>query len=170
MTETEALHAAQERHHANHHAKALSVLPKEFREVAEVIGIHRAWDLILLARGTVNPGSLFLLRKGMRPRERGMPKQSKRAKDNRVELYVPKVQRLRENHPLAVFLGWDAAEALCKKFGGTAVRLGGGDIERRLLHDQIRGLAAKGLPNSYIALSLGITSETVREVIAKSAG
>lgn len=169
MTETEAFHAAQERAHA----KAMSVLPKELREVAEVIGIHRAWDLIMLARGALNPGVVVALPKGMRPSEKGMPKQSKRARDNRVELYVPTVQRLRVNHPLAVFLGWDAAEALCKKFGGTAVRLGGGDIERRARHDQIRGLAAKGLPNSCIARSLGITTQNVRDVrdvIAKSGG
>lgn len=172
MTETEALHAAQERAHA----KAMSVLPEEFCEVADVIGIQRTWDLILLARGTRNPGVLLLLPRGKRPSERGMPKQSTRARDNRVELYVPKVQRLRENHPLAVFLGWDVAQALCREFGGRRLRLGsggGGEIERRerlKRNDRIREMAAKGLPNSYIAKACGVTSQTVRNVIARSGG
>jgi len=80
--------------------------------------------------------------------------------------YFPSVERLTEDHWLIGAVGWEAAETLCRHFGGRAnpqlkIPLGPAGSRGKLWAAIRKGLA-QGKSAAEIARALGVDEKTVR--------
>lgn len=86
-----------------------------------------------------------------------------------TRLYIPMASRLRPSHKLVAAVGWDAAERLCREYGGV------GDLKiptcrtdcHRLDRRKVVLLRAKATPVRRIALSVHCTEKAVYELLQR---
>ncbi|MFC0130740.1 hypothetical protein [Ralstonia solanacearum] len=134
-------------------------LPESVQDIADVIGRERALYLI-----------------GQLPRYvAGVPgKQS-----SRPILYVPTLQRLKDDHELVRILGRDDAVKLCRALGKEILQPANcAEIYQRYRDKQIacmvRDMVGEGLPNGHavgeVASLFGVSGRTVRNACKKSDG
>lgn len=117
-------------------------LPKSVQEIADVIGYHKALRLV-----------------------RDLPVCGKR--DRRRNLYIPKPQNLKPDHPLVKLVGWDDALALAEEHGGRAIQPAECSyVERAILNDRrILDWHDLGYSPKDVAEKLGITEKWATAVI-----
>jgi hypothetical protein len=123
-------------------------LPRSVQEVADVIGRDAALLIV---------NSL--------PRSYS----ESRRRSGRVVFYVPKV--MQESHPVAVLIGPNLAEKLCKHFGGEIVRLAACCGAMKADRDStIMEMKRSGDTPQCIAREFGITDRQVRNILREMVG
>lgn len=86
-------------------------------------------------------------------------------KSEAVILYVPTAKRLTPDHNLVAILGWNAAEKLCRHFGGEILQPGNcRDIYRAFRDKSIARLVSEGNSKKTVAEWFGVTDRHVRSV------
>lgn len=125
-------------------------LPNSVQEIADVIGRERALYLV-----------------GQLPRRVTRDKRYPAARNSELMLYVPTVQRLRDDHMLVRVLGADDAVKLCRTFGGETLKPANCNaIYSRYRDAQMARMVGEGYPTKYVADLFGVSSQTVRNAIA----
>ena len=88
-----------------------------------------------------------------------------------TRLYIPRLSRLRPSHKLVGVVGWEAAERLCREYGGI------GDLKiptcrtdpHRIDRKKVVRLRAVATPVSRIALQVRCTEKAVYELLKRCA-
>lgn len=86
-----------------------------------------------------------------------------------TRLYIPTVNRLRPGHKLVGVVGWEAAELLCREYGGIGdlkiptCRAGCHRLDRR----KVVRLRARATPVSRIALHVRCTEKAVYAILKR---
>lgn len=113
----------------------LADLPRDLREIADLIGLPGARDLVDAWGG--------------------------------VRIYLPLAHRLTDRHALVGCLGRDAAERLCRRFGGAEIDIPRASLalqrarDRRICRERERGSSVRVLARRY-----RLTERRVWEILA----
>lgn len=122
-------------------------LPGVAQEIADVIGRERALYLI-----------------GQLPRYRGG---SAGRESQRPILYVPALDRLRDDHRLVAILGHTNAEALCRHFGGEILNVPNcSSVYQSFRNRSLWSLAAEGRGHAELSEIFGLTRRRVLQLLA----
>lgn len=124
-------------------------LPGVAQEIADVIGRER---------------TLFLI--GQLPRHFGGAPGKKYW---RVLLYVPRADRLHDDHRLVAILGRADAEALCQHFGGEILQVANcGSVAAAFRNRELLRFAAVGVRRSELAAIFDLTERRVAQLVASA--
>jgi hypothetical protein len=87
----------------------------------------------------------------------------------RVLLYVPRVDRLRDDHRLVAILGRADAETLCDHFGGEILQVANcNSVAIAFRNRELLKSAAAGLPRSELAAIFDLTERRVAQLVASA--
>lgn len=86
----------------------------------------------------------------------------------RVNLYVPK--RVYPDHQLVRAIGWQAANALCKEFGGMILQPSNCSfLHREFRNREVRRMHGEGATLAQIADAVGLTQRQIRNIVEETA-
>ena len=80
--------------------------------------------------------------------------------------YFPRPENLTDDHWLVTTCGWDAARAIARRVGGCREEVPLGPLagNRAAVHRAVRSGLAEGLSGNAVALLVGVTARTVRNI------
>lgn len=119
-------------------------LPRSVQEIVAVIGREQTLSLI-----------------GQLPVYSVIDKRHPNAKNTRVILYVPRT--LNNDCALIGMIGWHDAAKMVDKFGGSLLYPGNCScVQREFIVNTIKRMAAEGVCQKVIALTLDVSEKTVK--------